>query len=284
LFNCFINPMISFYMYNVKYRYEEIDPFYFGYSSAVYNNYKSAITLGTAFVTRPRGKGNNIMTARNRSQQLTTIQIKAGVNDKTKSCIILNAYEDYLVFTETELGQIFADNRDRYYTGGGSLQFRYNQFVKFKFFSDVYTGNSYKDQFNRPDLITEDSFGNHGGIRRFFSGVRRASRYSYQDDGQPNYNRGRSMLEIDYTPAYDPRLVLPRVDLSSTTISLLVGVSGGAGNMWLQNAVHNSLSINKKVNGADKPDRFHRFYVGKDKPSIFIMGAKTDLNFFKLKQ
>ena len=126
--------------------YSEINPFYFGNSSGSFSNYRHSFSIGSSFVAMPKGRGRNVMTPRNRSQQLIYIQIKSGDFQ-------LNLYEDFLIFTDYELFQMLADNRDRYYTGGGNIQIRVNKFYTLKYYTEMYTGNSYMDRDDYPDLV-----------------------------------------------------------------------------------------------------------------------------------
>ncbi len=145
--------------------FEEISPLYLNHSSAVYSNFLSALTLGTSFVTSPKGAGNNYTTSRNRTQQLLFAQLKIGFDPKQNNAVdeSFSKFKDdwsfQFNFVEDLAGALpLADNWDRYYTGGGSIQVRWNAGLKLKVISEVYTGTTARDLMDYPDLIRpEDS-------------------------------------------------------------------------------------------------------------------------------
>lgn len=224
-------------------RVAEVNPFYLGNSSGILNNYRSFAAIGTSFVAAPKGVGKNIITARNRSQQLIYLGGKVGWDS---SYVMLNLYEDFFAFTDDIL-QGLADNRDRYYTGGGNLQFRINNHWLAKYYTETYTGNSYPDHIQYPDLVYPYQFvGNNHWFTRFFSGPRRMLRHAYQDPGQVSFNQGRDVIVVEYAGPINKN---PQQDLNSNhhtgSIVGLFGWHGYKNNMWQQNLVHNAIKVDK---------------------------------------
>jgi len=243
--NTVVSPMITFNSAQARQAmYEEINPFYLGNTGAVYTNYRSSVTLGSSFVVTPKGLGKNIGTSRNRSQQLIFVQVRAGWN-KVNS-ITLNVYEDFL-FTDNSLLQGWADNWDRFYTGGGNLQVRVSEQVKLKLYSEIYTGFAYRDMFDYPDLVEYDDADSTD-----------YQRFAYQDPGQQKYNVGRTLLAVEYTPTQpffgginSPNDVTHRLN----TYQFYYG-SQGRNDMWSQNKIH-SLSKIEIIRKDRNPKAFH---------------------------
>ncbi|MEZ4904074.1 MAG: hypothetical protein R2822_21165 [Spirosomataceae bacterium] len=243
--NTVVSPMLTFNLSGNRMAvYEEINPFYLGNSGAVYANYRSSATIGSSFVVTPKGLGKNIGTARNRSQQLVFVQIRAGWNQINSATLSL--YEDFL-FTDNGAFQGWADNWDRFYTGGGNLQVRVSEQVKLKLYSEIYTGFAYRDVFDYPDLI---EYSDDDTTKRY--------RYAYQDPGQQKYNVGRTLFAIDYTPSQPffggietPNDIFHRLN----TYQLYIGRQGGD-DMWSQNAIHSLSKINV-IREDRNPKGFH---------------------------
>lgn len=240
-------------------RVAEVNPFYFGYSSGILNSYKNYAALGTSFVAAPKSLNKNIMTSRNRSQQLLYLGGRKGWKD---GYIMANLIEDYFALTNNLL-QALADNRDRFFTGAGNLQVNIQNLWTLKYYSETYTGCSYVDHFQYPDLVNPyDTVGNGRGIPRLFSGPSRRKRYTYQDPGQQEYNQGRDVLVVDFAGkafGFDQQRDWW---LSHTgKASLVLGLQGHPGNMWLQNWIHNAIKLDKYtyMTGEKAVDRYHRF-------------------------
>lgn len=271
--NTVISPILTFkmpsYAANRRGIYEEINPFYLGNSSSIYNNYHSSFSLGTSFVTMPKGKGKNIGTSRNRSQQLIFVNLRIGAKKDSIRNFSLNLYEDFLG-TDNFFGQAFADNWDRYYTGGGNLQYRINSFYKVKVFSEIYTGTATRDQFDNPDIVSykdkegkDATFGNNRGFVKFFWGPVRDARYAAQESGQKMLNSGRFLAALEYTPNALNN-AFPKIKYD-----FYAGTQGGNLGMWIQNMIHSAVKIDKvldKSKSADELhfkkrelDRYHRF-------------------------
>lgn len=232
--------------------YEELNPMYFGYSSVIGNNFLHAFTLGTTFITMPKGKYANIVTPRNRSQHLLYIQGKTGD-------VLLNLVEDYLVFTEYGIFQALADNRDRYYTGGGNIQFRINSFYKLKFYTETYTGTSYPDYLDYPDIASP----NKKPYFRFRTKTLR-EKYAFQDPGQKSLNNSRNffVFEVPYTVKND---LTSRLD-GFNNVQFYLGWSGGLVNGLQQHLIHNAMGISRNASLREykgfkkaKKDQLHHF-------------------------
>lgn len=279
--NLVLTPMLTYALdKNVNLFYDEINPSYLGFATAVYSNYKNQITLGTSFVMGPKGRFKNINTPRNKSQQLIYLGIKKslGVN----SNISLNVCEDYLGFTDNAIGENLCDNRDRFYTGGGNVQFRLNNEFVFKYYSEVYTGISYPNVVAYPDLvISEDTIGSNNKFIKKFAGPKRFLRVAFQDPGQHLLNTGRNVFALEYTPHILPNTQLYQT-ISTPKVQLFIGTQEGNNNMWIQNAIHNGIKIKKFTstglrtnnNGSisKEYDRFHRF-MPREKKARFLLGV-----------
>jgi hypothetical protein len=283
--------------------YEEINPFYMSSAGAVYNNYRYSMTLGTSFVTMPKGKGVNISTSRNRGQQLLYVQLRIGGKDTLKenalNSFVFNIYEDYFAVTDNSIGQIFVDNFDRFYTGGANIQFRFCQFYKIKVYSEIYTGTSQIDRFDYPDLVQlatkkdttmiYEDIGKESGWR-FFAGPKRKKRWVSQEAGQKMLNNGQTLLTFEF-----PLSKYPSHLWNHPTGEVYFGTQGGNFNMWSQNMIHNAIKI-KKVAMDSAPtnynpegtlihenrykDRFHRFKPNMDHcPLVLGFGTHYRIGF-----
>lgn len=224
-------------------RVAEVNPFYLGNSSGILNNYRSFAAIGTSFVAAPKGVGKNIITARNRSQQLIYLGGKVGWDS---NYVMLNLYEDFFAFTDDYL-QGLADNRDRYYTGGGNIQICVNNHWLLKYYTETYTGNSYPDHIQYPDLVYPFRYvGNDCMPWRFFSGPRRMLRHAYQDPGQVSFNQGRDIISLEYSGPINGH---SQQDINnqphSGRLMVLMGWQGYKNNMWQQNLVHNAIKVDK---------------------------------------
>ncbi|HRH02357.1 MAG TPA: hypothetical protein PLN13_06310 [Bacteroidia bacterium] len=249
--------------------YDEINPMYFGNNTVIYNNFQNAFTIGTTFITSPRGTYENTTTPRNRTQQLIFLQVK--LNN-----FQLNVSEDYLGITDNLPFQALIDNRDRYYTGGGNVQFRIFGFMKLKFYSETYTGTSYPDYQDYPDLIYPDeqpelrrkkhSFKDSSNFR---SKIRK--KYAYQDPGQRTYNNSRDFFSFEFNAGAMWYLQKTKMEqqkyLSGTNwrnlypkIEIYTGWYGGAVNGTQQHFIHNLMPINRNISLKDShADRLHHF-------------------------
>ncbi len=276
--NTVLSPMITL---GTKSRalYQEINPFYFGNLGAVYANYQHSLTLGSDFVVMPRGIRKNLSTFRNRTQQLIYVGVRTGGKDWD---INLNVYEDYLIFTDSGFFQGLADNFDRFYTGGGNLQLRYQHF-KAKLYSEIYTGNFQRDLFDHPDLyhpyVSDTSTNADDWIGG--KGNRRHPRYVAQEAGQKLFNKGRTFVAVELDPRYSK-------NTANMTVQAYFGIQGGKVNMKVQDWIH-GLDKLKKINptlsahpdslgnSARIRERLHWFYPANETYN-FIWGAGLFLN------
>lgn len=243
--NVIFSSMLTYALNKERMRnYDEVNPFYFGNSSAVYHNFQHALTLGTTFVALPKGLGRNIMTPRNRSQQLIYIQIKSGNFQ-------LNLYEDYLIFTDRGMFAFLSDNRDRYYTGGGNVQLRLNKDLTFKYYTEMYTGNSYVDRDDYPDLIVPGdtmkcNFIGHpwGAI-----GPRRVRKYAYQDPGQAEFNHGRNFIALQMNSSIftSNKKTIIKPTYTHDAFMVVVALQNGEDEMWQQNLIHSLNKIDRDI-------------------------------------
>jgi hypothetical protein len=240
--------------------YDEINPFYFGNSSGAYQNYKHSITLGSSFVALPKGIGRNVMTPRNRSQQLVYLQVKTGDFQ-------INVYEDFLVFTDNKLFGMLADNRDRFYTGGGNVQVRINKDFIAKYYTEIYTGNSYPDQDDFPDFVdvSDTTKANFFGHMYGTVGPRRPMKYAYQDPGQEMFNRGRNFfaLQVNSRALYSEKGSLLNPQFTNDNLQVMFALHRGVAEMWQQNLIHSLNKVDKDLpadkNGKVMSDRLHLF-------------------------
>lgn len=264
LYTVVFTPMLTAGRMEGKGLLSEINPFYLGYSSAVLNPYRSSFTLGTSFVASPKSTDKNIQTARNRSQQLIYLGLKGGWAD---GYFELNLYEDFLG-TDNSKFNFLADNRDRFYTGGGNIQLAFHRFYKLKYYTETYTGSSNVDHLQYPPLVdSKRQIGSNHWFIRLFAGPRRNLRYSYQDPGQSAFNQGRDVVGFTYTGhvAHVGDLQGKGADHSLAAVSVYMGWRGKDNNMWSQNLVHNFLKLDKNSPlSPDCADGYHRFKPNKD--------------------
>lgn len=234
--------------------YEELNPLYLNNASAIYCNYRSGLTIGTSFITTPKGFGRNYITSRNRSQQLAFFQLKGGFGNKTS--IQFNLIED--------VGpQFLADKWDRFFTGGGSIQVRYN-YLKAKVFSEVYTGTTQRDMVDFPDItIPDDSTGGN-----LWLGVRREKIYALQEASQKTYNNGRTIYALEI----DNKLFTPQKDsyINDFSHNFYFYTQGGP-DMWSQNMIHSydNGDIQKVIQKGLPKDTVP--FKGKNTNSSFLM-------------
>ncbi|GAB3642947.1 hypothetical protein [Spirosoma arcticum] len=275
--NTIFSPLMTFQLppYNRgNGLYEEINPFYLGNSGAVYSNYKSSLTVGTSFVAMPKGISQNIATSRNRSQQLIFAELRIGI-DSVRN-VTINLYEDFL-FTDSGVGQALADNWDRYYTGGSSLQIRFSPFMRAKLFAETYTGTTYRDRFDNPNMVEFAGKGAGDTTNLYPSKdarLRRNKRYATQEPGQKVLNVGRIIGCVEFAN-------------NSLTHQVYAGLQGGSLPMFFQDVIHSTITIDKAIYGyptdtlivADNRgkkhlDRYHRFKPNYYK-SWLIIGLGT---------
>jgi hypothetical protein len=268
--------------------YDEINPFYFGNSSAAFSNYKHSISLGSSFVAMPKGKGRNVMTPRNRSQQLIYLQIKSGDFQ-------LNIYEDFLIITDYALFQMLADNRDRYFTGGGNVQLRLNKNYTLKYYTEMYTGNSYMDRDDYPDLVLP----NDTMKSKFFTkplgaiGPKRVKKYAYQDPGQKEFNHGRNFIALQVnSKVFNNDNFITNPSYTNDNWQVMVALQKGEAEMWQQNLIHSLNGIDRDLptepNKKPKKDRLH-FFEPHNPPKKLIdrirfgIAVTSDMVFDKIK-
>jgi hypothetical protein len=278
MFNVLFSPMVTVDPFNThRARYESVNPFYYGFASGVFNDYKDAFTIGTTFVAYPRGNGINILSARNRTQQLMYLQIKTGLG-RSKSMdgtlqtyygptFMFNLYEDFL-FTDNGLTQWWADNRDRFFTGGGNFQFRVNDFVLLKAYWDVYTGSSYAPDalhYRDVDVIKKTK---HAGDPK------EIKNYAYQEPDQNQYNKARffGAVEVQNLNNHEMDLPLPNFEI-------LGGVTNGPFCMWVQNVIH-SASKEKYLNSTTGKIRRKHYFMPYDKETDLFLGVGSNYSFY----
>ncbi len=280
LFNITFSPMFTFGLLK-RSTYEELNPYYFGYASAVTSNFASAATIGSIFYVTPKGYGANIMTSRNRSQQLMYIQLRHDWN-QGRNGLIVNISEDYL--SDFFAFEPFMDRRDRYFTGGLNLQFKYDRYYRIKYYTDCYTGDSYSDRMQYPDIVYNKS--------RLSGNAQITDRYAFQDPGQRLLNQGRNLIAFEFPgQQITPQLQDGRYAGFQTNIQIVIGLQGGTtpslgkfwGNhMFLQDKIHNRISIDK--NGSDSLEysttHLHHFYRKPDQSlwKTFIFGGSINFN------
>lgn len=251
--------------------YEEINPMYFGNASAISNNFYNAFSLGTNFVTMPKGKKSNIMTPRNRSQQLLYFQIKSG-------SVLINVIEDFLLLTDCFPLQSLADNRDRYYTGAGNLQVRFHNYYKINYYTETYTGTSYPDYQDYPDI----------GSPNWRPYLRRKKRtywkekFAYQDPGQKEFNNSRNLFVLDI-PILVNSSNSPLNGLSK--LQVYYGWAGGFVNGFQQHFIHNVCKIDRNttlINSNGRKDQLHHFdyKIPPHDTGRNIFGIGTSINGF----
>lgn len=252
--NLILSPMVttSFHWKTAKNGiYEELNPLYLNNPSSIYSNYRSSLTVGTSFVTIPKGFGRNYITSRNRSQQLAFFQLKAGIGSKFSTQF--NLIED--------VGpQFLADKWDRFFTGGGSVQIRYN-YLKAKAFSEVYTGTTQRDMVDFPDLaIPIDSAERAGktGRKKWLQ----EHIYALQEASQKTYNNARTVYALEVDDLFFRHSSSPFINRFSHNFYYY---TQGGPDMWSQNMIH-SLSngdvqkvVPKTINDGKIP-----FKVNKD--------------------
>lgn len=309
-FNLVASPLFTIGS-NRRGMYEEIAPFYFGNANSVYANYKGSLTIGTNFVLMPQGVRRNIGTFRNRTQQLIYIGFRVPLCKNGIQNFQFNIYEDFLGFTNKVQG--FADNFDRFYTGGGNAQIRFSENIKTKFYSEIYTGNFNRDMFDYPDLYLPDEYlidKKGKGISTKFkhhrkgdSTYNRHPRFVAQEPGQKIFNIGRSFFEVevgansnhlpDYYTLKDSEFKKSYSRGSNPyTISGYFGWQGGHKQMKVQNNIHNFDTIDKinlnidsdpldtlniEKGNKKKFERLHHFYPSYENGEI-IYGLGTSLN------
>lgn len=281
MFNVIFSPMITFDPFNDhKARYECVNPFYYGFASGVFNNFKDAFTIGTSFVAYPRSNGVNILSARNRAQQLMYFQIKAGLGQsKLKDNVrqtyygptfMANLYEDFL-FTDNPCLQWWADNRDRFFTGGANIQLRMNDYMLLKLYWDVYTGSSYAPDathYRDVDIIKTETDKN-GNIRRVY-----VKNYAYQEPDQKQYNKAR-FFGVAEIQNLDNR----RMNLPVPNIEVLIGATDGNFCMEIQNFIHN-WSKEHYLNGSTNTVRRKHFFMPAQEKTKQLYGIGVNYSFY----
>ncbi|WP_373515921.1 hypothetical protein [Persicitalea sp.] len=278
--------------------FQEVNPFYFGASSAIHSDFKQSITIGSNFVVMPRGVGRNITTFRNRTQQLVYIGLRGGGSDWD---INFNIYEDFFG-TDNGILQGLADNYDRFYTGGGNLQLRFKN-IKVKLFSEIYTGNFQRDLFDSPDLYepfkpntsrVPNNFIEPSGVKpdsKAFKKRTRHPRYVSQEPGQKLFNTGRTFLAIELSPELFGQ---GKTRFNNASMEGFIGFQGGIKQMGVQNLIHSWSTISKinlnAIPNEEEPDdlhnkkssreRLHRFYPAYEE-SILIGGVGSSYNLLR---
>ncbi len=258
--NIVLSPMLTF-GWGKGFR-EEINTLYMSTASAVSSDYKTSFTLGSSFVTTPKGFGKNYLTSRNRSQQLAFFQLKIGIDGKKdnrkdsisldKTIIFPNFKDDISVqfnVVEDVGPEFLADKWDRYYTGGGSIQVRMKERFKAKVFSEVYTGTTPRDFMDFPD-IAEDStgFGKRHKNRRFIIknqrglGPIRNNRWAIQDASQKMFNNGITAFALEIDKHYGEKLPA-KLEFGDFIMAHNIYLfKHGGDDMWQQNIIHSMSS------------------------------------------
>ena len=267
------SPLLTVSLDNAKtYLYDEINPFYFGTSSTIYNNYRHAVTLGTSFVTLPRGTYDNMMTSRNRTQQLVYVQMKF-------KDFQFNLYEDFFGFTNLPVFQWLCDNRDRYYTGGANVQLRIAEFYKIKYYAETYTGTSYIDKQDFPDTGYPDDIPS----LMYHRAEQIHQKYAYQDPGQQSFNKSRNFLCFETSlfalMSYNKgEEVSPYPDYNMD-LQFYIGRQGGRENMWTQNFIHNKMPISRDNKNGSEESRLHQFDYRDNFFAKYIFGFGTTVSY-----
>jgi hypothetical protein len=277
--NTILTPLITFGWGQGL--YQEISPFYFGTLGAVYADFRSSITLGSNFVVMPRGLGRNVTTYRNRTQQVVYVGLRGGTKDWDFN---LNVYDDFLGTDKGAL-QGLADNYDRFYTGGGNLQFR-TRYMRVKQYADIYTGNFSRDLFDTPDLyFPYDKSSSTEPDRWIGRGrAKRHPRFVSQDPGQKLFNTGRNFTVLELSPEAFGQSVWAA---NHPTFQLYGGWQGGHNQMTAQNLIHSASRIDKinprylspdtLLDKGWKRERLHWFFPAYEK-GRFIIGGGLFLN------
>lgn len=273
--------------------FQSVNTFYFGNNNAILNNNQYYLCLGTNHLVTPKSNNsvfngkfspNNVYSSKNRSQQLIYIGVKVGNKVRTEIIneqevrtnnpfsVTLNFYEDHMVLPL--LFQRYADHYDRFFTGGGNLQFtrfdKRNPFQPFKIslFNEVYTGSFERDTFDYPDIYDPESERADSNTSKS-----RYPRYVAQDPGQVLYNVGRTFFDVELPVSVNNNMM---------QLNLLVGTIGGEANMGVQDYIHAITGTVDKINSSKDPnklytskkdlERLHRFYPA-SKYSRFFFGA-----------
>ena len=226
--NLILSPIIttSFHWKSTKNAiYEELNSLYLNNATSIYSNYRSSFAFGTSFITIPKGFGRNYITSRNRSQQLAFFQLKAGFGEKTS--VQLNLIED--------VGpQFLADKWDRFFTGGGSIQVRYN-YLKAKVFSEVYTGTTQRDMVDFPDLAIPIDSLERSKKKRLRDKLKQEHIYALQESGQKTYNNGRTVYALEVDDIIFRGSRSPFINRYSHNFYYY---TQGGPDMWSQNVIH----------------------------------------------
>jgi hypothetical protein len=243
--NTIISPMITFRLNSKVGIEEELHPYYFGGANTINTNYCNSITVGSTFMTTPKGFGKNKNTFRNRSQQLVYLGLRFGGDSTNHRNIQFHIYEDFLL-TDNRLLQFLADNFDRYYTGGGNIQVRFNQKLKLNFYNENYTGNFEYDLFDYPDIYqVGEPLKN---LRRFVGWRKKLTWFKksvFQEPGQKILNNSRTFAKLDYS-----------FNNGFDQFSLIVGSNDRKN--WIQNVIHDNNGTQKvSANTEYKWNRFN---------------------------
>lgn len=216
------SPLLTARLFNKNYVYQEIEPFYLGTPNAVFCRYNTHITLGTTFTICPRGTYHNMMTTRNRAQQVFMISLNVHKFNFT-------IYDDYFpLFTEKlQLG----DNWDRFFTGGGFIRYRFNSRYTFHLYSEVYTGINRSNPFLHPDLISY-----HPKRGRW-----REKNYAHQDPGQEYFNSSWLIADLSYTSS---QAIGNSTGFYTPDFHFMVG-SSAPWTMFSQNLIHSFIKYDK---------------------------------------
>lgn len=255
----------------------------------------------------PRALGRNVYTFRNRTQQVAYLGLRAGFG-KTAN-LQFHIYDDFL-YTDKRLTQGLADNFDRFFSGGGNFQLRVSPWMKFKAYSEVYTGNFQRDLFDFPDLylvhdslyvntkrsgqlnggahtrLASDLFAYPDSTNREENAAKRRRkkflrhpRFVAQEPGQKMYNVGRTFYVIEHDFNYKDKREW------HMPVQIMGGSLGGHYNVWSQNTIHN-WSLIDKINprnfesgklytpgtDSDSFERLHHFYPA-SKVHRFMFGV-----------
>ena len=267
------SPLITLNLSKKSGIYEELPTVYMGYSSSMFANYRSSISIGSSFITMPRGKGINIGTSRNRSQQLIILQARIGSKNDSIRNFSIHLAEDLFAFTNGIL-QPFADNWDRFYTGGAHISYRFNEQYKLRFYSEVYTGTISKDMIDNPDIIMDDEM--IGG--NFFGGPRRKRRLVAQEAGQSMFNNNRNFFNLQCT---NP--------LTHFDYNFYAGAQGNRWGAWQQQLIHNAFKLNvvlkegkpqEQLSDGKHRERLHHFKPYTHFTSL-LLGAGSHFNLYR---
>ena len=257
-----------------KANFEEIAIFKIGHANALVSNNRWQGVLGSNFILTPKSNVNvfranfnkdNVYTSKNRSQQLIFVGIRGGFdfgNNRRTSFQFMHYNDNMLI---PYILQRYADNYDRFYTGGLRASINYygtadrlgNNPFSVTYASDVYTGSFDRDMFDNPDIYDiNERFDTHKVE------ITRRARFVNQEPGERMLNEGRKILNfnIPFQSSVSPLIDQYR----NAGINFFVGIQGGEQGMRSQNRNHSKKPIYKVNQRKYDPNMLYDI-TGKDK-------------------